>query len=185
MSKTLSICFTSDTHGYLYPTSYADSADRPMGLMKLASAFPHDDNTLIIDGGDTIQGSPMTNLYHRLPHEEQAACLTRDDHGANPFAAMMNLAGYQFVTLGNHDFNNGLDALASYLGDLDALCLCCNIRDRAGALPIAPCTGSATGCAWASSARARTTSPAGRTRRRPHSLSSRSPSEPRAERLKP
>ena len=138
MSKTLSIRFTSDTHGYLYPTSYADSADRPMGLMKLAATFPHDDNTLIIDGGDTIQGSPMTNLYHRLPREEQAACLTRDDHGANPFAAMMNLAGYQFVTLGNHDFNNGIEALASYLGDLDALCLCCNIRDRAGALPIAP-----------------------------------------------
>ena len=61
MSKTLSIRFTSDTHGYLYPTSYADSADRPIGLMKLAAAFPHDDNTLIIDGGDTIQGSPMTN----------------------------------------------------------------------------------------------------------------------------
>ena len=33
MSKTLTIRYTSDTHGYLYPTSYADMQDRPMGLM--------------------------------------------------------------------------------------------------------------------------------------------------------
>lgn len=138
MERTLNIRFTSDSHGYLYPTTYADNADRPMGLMKLAAAFPHDGNTLIIDGGDTIQGSPMTNLYQRLPAEEKAACLTSDAYGTHPFAAMMNLAGYHFVTLGNHDFNNGIDALADYLGSLDALCLCCNIRDKEGRLPIAP-----------------------------------------------
>ena len=138
MERTLNIRFTSDTHGYLYPTSYADTQDRDMGLMKLASAFPHDGNTLIIDGGDTIQGSPMTNLYYRLSAGEQAACLTSDTYGANPFSAMMNLAGYHFVTLGNHDFNNGVDALYDYLSNLDALCLCCNIRDKEGKLPIAP-----------------------------------------------
>ena len=138
MDRTLSIRFTSDTHGYLYPTSYADTQERDMGLMKLASAYPHDGNTLIIDGGDTIQGSPMTNLYYRLSAQEQAACLADDAHGTNPFAAMMNLAGYQFVTLGNHDFNNGLDALYDYLSQLDAICLCCNIRDRENRLPIAP-----------------------------------------------
>lgn len=138
MNRTLNIRFTSDTHGYLYPTNYADTQERSMGLMKLASAFPHDGNTLIIDGGDTIQGSPMTNLYYRLGREEQAACMADDAHGANPFAAMMNLAGYHFVTLGNHDFNNGVDALNDYLSELDAICLCCNIRDREGRLPIAP-----------------------------------------------
>ena len=105
MDRTLRIFFTSDTHGYLYPTSYADSADRPMGVMKLASAFSRDGDTLIIDGGDTIQGSPLTNLYHRLPEGERAACLSDTRYGAHPVAAMMNLAGYQFVTLGNHDFN--------------------------------------------------------------------------------
>ena len=138
MDKTLSIRFTSDTHGYLYPTSYADHQTRPMGLMALAADFPHDGNTLIIDGGDTIQGSPLTNLYHRLPQNERQSCLADDAYGNHPIAAMMNLAGYQFVTLGNHDFNYGVDALASYLNALDALCLCCNIRDRDGTLPIAP-----------------------------------------------
>ena len=138
MSKTLTIRYTSDTHGYLYPTSYADMQDRPMGLMKLASEYPHDGNTLIIDGGDTIQGSPLTNLYQRLPPEEKAACLTEDTYGTHPIAAMMNLAGYQFVTLGNHDFNYGVDALLDYLTNLGALCLCANIRDKEGRLPIAP-----------------------------------------------
>lgn len=138
MSKTLTIRYTSDTHGYLYPTSYADMQDRPMGLMKLASEYPHDGNTLIIDGGDTIQGSPLTNLYQRLSPEEKAACLTEDTYGTHPIAAMMNLAGYQFVTLGNHDFNYGVDALLDYLTNLDALCLCANIRDKESRLPIAP-----------------------------------------------
>ena len=138
MDKTLTIRYTSDTHGYLYPTNYADREARDMGLMKLASEFPHDGNTLILDGGDTIQGSPMTNLYHRLTPGERAQCMQSDACGAHPFAAMMNLAGYQYVTLGNHDFNNGLDALNDYLTNLDALCLCCNIRDRESRLPIAP-----------------------------------------------
>ena len=138
MDKALHIRFTSDTHGYLYPTSYADSQDRPMGLMKLAADFPHDGNTLIIDGGDTIQGSPLTNLYQRLSLQEKRRCVSGDAYGTHPIAAMMNLAGYQFITLGNHDFNNGVEGLAAYLGELDALCLCCNIRDSEGKLPIAP-----------------------------------------------
>ena len=138
MDRTLSIRFTSDTHGYICPTTFADNTEREMGLAKLAAAYPHDGNTLIIDGGDTIQGSPMTNLYYRLSAEEKAQCLDAEAYGANPFAAMMNLAGYQFVTLGNHDFNSGIDALYDYLSSLDAICLCCNIRDKAGRLPIAP-----------------------------------------------
>ncbi|MBP3657150.1 MAG: bifunctional metallophosphatase/5'-nucleotidase [Clostridia bacterium] len=138
MDRTLSILFTSDVHGYLYPTNYADHADRPMGLMKLIPAMTGDENTLIIDGGDTIQGSPMTNLYYRLPQEERAGCLASEAYGTHPVAAVMNLAGYQYVTLGNHDFNNGLDALHDFLAQLDAICLCCNIRDREGKLPIAP-----------------------------------------------
>ncbi len=136
--RTLTIRYTSDTHGYLFPTLYAYRAEQPMGLMKLAAEYPHDGNTLILDGGDTIQGSPMANFYHRLSPEERHQCLPQNRWGENPFAAMMNIAGYQFVTLGNHDFNNGLDALADYLENLDALCLCANIRDRAGRLPIAP-----------------------------------------------
>lgn len=136
--RNLTIYFTSDLHSYIYPTDYRGQEEKGLGLFKCASQFQKDGNTLIIDGGDTIQGSPLTNLYQRLSPEEKAACLTEDTYGTHPIAAMMNLAGYQFVTLGNHDFNYGVDALLDYLTNLDALCLCANIRDKEGRLPIAP-----------------------------------------------
>ena len=58
----LTIYFTSDTHGYLFPTSFIDAEVRPMGLLSMH--FPKDGNTLVIDGGDTIQGSPLTYYCH-------------------------------------------------------------------------------------------------------------------------
>lgn len=137
--RTLTIRYTSDTHGYLFATDYTDRLERPMGLMKLAGEYPHDANTLILDGGDTIEGSPLCTYWHRVMSERE-----RDGAPAsrlletNPFAAMMNLAGYQYVTLGNHDFNYGITALEQYLSQLHAVCLCCNIRDKADRLPIRP-----------------------------------------------
>ena len=56
MSKLI-IYFTSDTHGYLYPSNFASREPRAMGLLSMR--FPKDGNTLVIDGGDTIQGSPL------------------------------------------------------------------------------------------------------------------------------
>lgn len=138
MSKKLKICFTSDTHGYLYPTDYVAPSEKDMGLIKLASAFPRDDETLILDGGDSIQGSPMANFYHRLSSEEQAKLMPDTSRGVNPFAVALNCAGCSYVTLGNHDFNMGIQGLRSFLESLDAECLCCNIRDKAHALPIKP-----------------------------------------------
>ena len=48
----LTIYFTSDTHGYLFPTNFIDSTIQPMGLLSMR--FPKDGNTLVIDGGDAI-----------------------------------------------------------------------------------------------------------------------------------
>ena len=84
---------TSDTHGYLFPANCASNGDGPMGLLKLIHAFDRDENTPVIDGGDTIQGSPFASCVHRVsprPH---------------PCAPALNLGGYRYVTLGNHDFN--------------------------------------------------------------------------------
>ncbi len=122
--KKLKIYFTSDVHGYLFPTDYASNADKPMGLFKLAADYAIDGNTLVIDGGDSIQGSPFVSYALKK--------------GCRPhiLARAMNLAGYNYVTLGNHDLNHGLDELNAYLSDLDAVCLCANIRDKAGKLPI-------------------------------------------------
>ena len=60
MERTLNIYFTSDTHGYFAPVDYAAAALAPTGLANCAANFVRDGNSLIIDGGDVLQGSPFT-----------------------------------------------------------------------------------------------------------------------------
>lgn len=122
MPDQLTLYFTSDTHGYVYPTHFMDSALRPMGLLSMT--FPKDGNTLVIDGGDTLQGSPLTYYCHTQGKPM-------------PMAAVMNDLGYDFVTLGNHDFNYGQEPLREHLQTLNAQCLCANVQDDRGRLPIA------------------------------------------------
>lgn len=117
----LTIYFTSDTHGYLYPSNFSDKQPRNMGLLSMR--FPKDENTLVIDGGDTIQGSPLTYYC------KQSGC-------ALPIAQAMNDRGYDYVTLGNHDFNNGSDYLRRHLKELNAKCLCANVSTDGLDLPI-------------------------------------------------
>lgn len=136
MQKTFHIRYTSDIHGYFSPTSYADTQEREIGLLRLMTEYPHDGNTLLIDGGDTLQGSPFTNYYERIAPEFKLFQLSDNSYGSHPAAAMMNLAGYQYITLGNHDFNFGLEELATYLRQLRATCLLANVRDKAGRLPL-------------------------------------------------
>ena len=120
-SKKLTIFFTSDLHAYIYPTDYRSREERDIGLFKCASRFTRDGNTLIIDGGDLLQGSPLGAFCHDTLQN------------AAPFAEMMNCCGYDYVTLGNHDFNYGMPYLESYLNALRARCVCQNIRwDGAG-----------------------------------------------------
>ena len=123
MSRKLTIYFTSDTHGYLYPTNFHDMKARPMGLLSMR--FPKDENTLVIDGGDTIQGSPLT-YFCGVTGEKM------------PVARALNDRFYDYVTLGNHDFNHGPEVLAAYLRELNARCLCANVADAKGRLPVAP-----------------------------------------------
>ena len=125
--KTLKIYFTSDLHGYIFPTNYADTAEKDLGLLKISSNIIKDDNTLIIDGGDTIQGSAfMTYLSYNN---------TFDVH---PLANLMNNIGYDYITLGNHDFNYGEDYLKSYLDNIDATCLCANVKHIPEELKVLP-----------------------------------------------
>lgn len=120
MERKISIYFTSDLHGYIYPTDYRGRDERDLGLFKCASQFRKDGNTLIIDGGDILQGSPLGAFCH-------------DTVGnAAQFAQIMNRFGYDYVTLGNHDFNYGMPYLDSYLDTLQAKCICENVRWEGG-----------------------------------------------------
>ena len=118
--RNLTIYFTSDLHSYIYPTDYRSQEEKDLGLFKCASQFQKDGNTLIIDGGDLLQGSPLGAFCH-------------DTVGsAAQFAQIMYRCGYDYVTLGNHDFNYGMPYLDSYLDALRARCVCENVRWAGG-----------------------------------------------------
>lgn len=126
MARKLKVMFTSDTHGYVFPTNYIASGELPMGLMRVASiAAQRDEDTLYLDAGDTIQGSPLT--YY---------CISRGKE--LPISELMNTARLDFYTLGNHDFNNGYDYLMRHMNALNAQCVCANVEDVTGRAPILP-----------------------------------------------
>lgn len=124
--KELKVYFTSDLHGYVYPTDYIEKNEKNIGLLNIINNFNKDGNTLIIDGGDTIQGSPFTNY------------LSNSEFDIHPISTIMTVGGYDFITLGNHDFNYGKEYLKKYLDNLNAKCLCTNVIDKTNELPILP-----------------------------------------------
>ena len=121
MEKKLTIYFTSDLHGYFSPLNYAAGTRLDTGAANCMSRFRNDGNTLILDGGDTLQGSPLTYYLHKNG---------LDAPGIS--AQVMNCAGYDFFTLGNHDFNHGPQVLSRYIKAMDAYCLCANVSGLEG-----------------------------------------------------
>ncbi|MGL4874479.1 MAG: bifunctional metallophosphatase/5'-nucleotidase [Clostridium sp.] len=124
--KNLKIYFTSDIHGFIFQTDYRDFEKKELGLLNIINEFDKDKNTLVIDGGDTIQGSPYTTY------------ISKQNFKTHPVSNIMNLGAYDFVTLGNHDFNYGYDYLKKYLDDFNGTCICSNIIDKKDTLPIEP-----------------------------------------------
>ncbi len=120
MNQKMKIYFTSDVHGYFFSTSYADRKEQNKGLIKCASMFEKDGNTLIMDAGDILQGSAFTYYCQSELHSNRA------------IAQIMNQCGYDVVTLGNHDFNYGMDYLYEYLENLNADAVCQNIKNADG-----------------------------------------------------
>lgn len=116
MKRKLQICFTSDIHGYLYPETYADKSRTPLGLLAGMRRYEKDGNTLILDGGDMLQGSALAMYCQKFQKDPSA------------LAEAMNRAGYDFVTIGNHDFNYGYEYLTAYLRKLRAQVLCANVK---------------------------------------------------------
>ncbi len=122
--------FTSDTHGHIFPSNYALHQRDSHCLADVTAEIRKDGDTLILDGGDSLQGTPMLQYY--LEH--------RREDSLHPAAAAFNAMHLDYFTLGNHDFNFGYDALRDYLGAMHAQCLCANADDLGGELPI---TGTA------------------------------------------
>lgn len=126
MKKTLKMYYTSDTHGYLFPTDYVSRAEKNMGVISCIKEYKKDGNTLVLDAGDTIQGSAFVKY---MWEKESEGCT---------IAEVFNAGGYDYVTLGNHDFNNDYSGMAHYLGNLNAQCIVANVIDRTEKLGLKP-----------------------------------------------
>jgi 2',3'-cyclic-nucleotide 2'-phosphodiesterase/3'-nucleotidase len=99
---------TTDLHVAVFPYDYfSDAPNDTMGLARTASIIEQiraeAGNAMLMDNGDIIQGNPMGDYY---AYEKG---LNQGD--VHPIIAAMNVLGYEAATLGNHEFNYGLDYL--------------------------------------------------------------------------
>jgi 2',3'-cyclic-nucleotide 2'-phosphodiesterase/3'-nucleotidase len=125
----LRILETTDLHVNVFPYDYyRDAADDTVGLGRTAAlvktARAEARNSLLFDNGDLIQGSPMGDFiaYRR-------GMKKGDDH---PMVAAMNVMGYDCGTVGNHEFNYGLEFLANSLGTAKFPIVCANVMTSEG-----------------------------------------------------
>ncbi len=120
------IIFTSDTHGSVYPMNYAQNCPENQGLFCVAAQIKKDENTLVMDGGDSLQGTPLISYY--LSH--------RDEYDFHPMAEGFKEMGLDYYTLGNHDFNFGYEAILDYVTAMKATLIAANVEDKTGVLDI-------------------------------------------------
>ena len=117
----LKILATSDVHGYLYPTDYfSEDEEMPLGLFKLASLIEQERkeenaNILLIENGDFIQGSPMSQY------------IKEHDNVPDRLMSALNELHYDVGVLGNHEFNYGLDYLKQAIRQVNHPVLSANI----------------------------------------------------------
>lgn len=102
-TKRITILHTNDTHSHLdtFPQTDAKfpnqggAAKRATIFNKIKNENPH---TLILDAGDMFQGTPYFNYY-----------------GGELEIKVMNMLQYDAGTIGNHEFDNGINSLAEQI----------------------------------------------------------------------
>ena len=131
----LRIMETTDLHVNILPYDYyRDAADDTVGLARTATivktARAEAKNSLLFDNGDLIQGSPLGDFiaYRRG--------MKKGD--VHPMVAAMNVLNYDCGTLGNHEFNYGLEFLQNSLGAAKFPLVCANVMNANGETMIKP-----------------------------------------------
>ncbi len=133
----LRIMETTDLHVHVFPYDYY--SDREVDTVGLARTAAHISdiraeatNSMLLDNGDFLQGNPMGDYiaYERGMKEG-------DTH---PIINAMNALRFDASTLGNHEFNYGLDFLMKSVAGADFPILSANVVKEAGASPTADTT---------------------------------------------
>ncbi len=97
--KKLTILYTNDQHSRIDPfpandTKYPNQGGFAKRAALIKQIRKEEENILLLDAGDIFQGTPYFNYYHgELEYK------------------LMSQMGYDATTLGNHDFDMGIDNL--------------------------------------------------------------------------
>ena len=117
---------TSDMHGNIWGWSYEDGTETSNnGMARLYTYIQQvreeNPNTFLIDGGDDIQGTILTDdIANKEPDQP------------HPVIAAMNVMEYDAMTVGNHEFNWGVPTLLEILGTAKFPVLSQNILNADG-----------------------------------------------------
>ncbi len=121
---------TSDIHSNLLGFDYyQNKVDHSLGLSRTAllihKAREENGNNLLIDNGDLIQGTPLSD-YVFAQYKGNPDYLKKLGH---PAINALNQLQYDVGNLGNHEFNYGLDYLADALSGANYPVLNANVFD--------------------------------------------------------
>ncbi|OON95344.1 MAG: hypothetical protein ATN31_11085 [Candidatus Epulonipiscioides saccharophilum] len=120
----ITVIATSDMHGHLTGWKYEDNEDtKDAGFSRVATLVSktraNHENTLVIDNGDTIQGTILTDeLFNGYMDK------------VHPIIEIMNYIDYDAMTLGNHEFNFGIPYLNKLKDAAKFPFLSANIYDK-------------------------------------------------------
>ncbi|WP_328503571.1 5'-nucleotidase C-terminal domain-containing protein [Streptomyces sp. NBC_00457] len=135
---------TTDLHGHIFNwdyfknAEYTDAKGNAQGLARVSTLVNQvreekgRRNTLLLDAGDTIQGTPLTYYYAKVDP------ITAEGGPVHPMAAAMNAIGYDAVALGNHEFNYGIETLRKFEEQCDFPLLGANALDAKTLRPAFP-----------------------------------------------
>ena len=120
--KKITILATTDVHGNILGYNYDnDEIFNDGGMERIYSYISkvrkENPNTLLVDNGDIIQGNTLTDeIYSNRKDEE------------HPIISAMNYMRYDAMTLGNHEFNFGIDLIKSIEKQSDFPLLSANVK---------------------------------------------------------
>ncbi|MER7815277.1 5'-nucleotidase C-terminal domain-containing protein [Streptomyces sp. NPDC096153] len=135
---------TTDLHGnvfnwdYFTDREFDDKAHNDVGLAKISTLVEQvreekgRRNTLLIDAGDTIQGTQLSYYYAKVDP------ITARRGPVHPMAQAMNAIGYDAAALGNHEFNYGIPVLRKFQEQCDFPLLGANALDARSLRPAFP-----------------------------------------------
>lgn len=120
MKMKLKMFVTTDVHGNIFPTNYStrDNIEN-YGFARISTAIKQmrkNEDFLLLDNGDALQGTPLLTYAHQ-----------HKDEFVNPIAQAYNDLNYDYINLGNHDFNYGPKVLHKYLKESNASLLTSNL----------------------------------------------------------